>query len=306
MKEKNKALHIAILVIGIIAYLVLFMFMGPWKNKLPDAYMGVLSEIQVIIATILVTTNRKRGFITACALAVLSLVSAGMAVLRGVPTAITGVLIAIIIIATMGIIYGYLSTSENQREEITKQYEQIMDSNRIIQEQNDSLKAITYTDQLTGLPNRRYFQEQMEDAIKLQMPFTIIYIDMDNFKVINDQLGPKTGDAALIAYSERVSGYCGRKHKFARVAGDEFAILLAGEQTEADVLNIIEQLRRMFMEPVSALDAQVAVTASYGIAACPRDGKDSETLLDCAIMATYNAKANGKDRPCFFSPASGI
>ena len=306
MKEKNKTLHIVIMIICIIAYIATFMYMGPLKPKdgSLDSYMGAMTQVEIILCTVLITTNRARGFISACILSALSFFSALMGFLRGNTNALNGILISVISIATMSIIFIYLNINESQKKELSEQYDKTMDANRIMQEQNEALKTLTYTDRLTSIPNRQYFVEQMEEAIRLGMPFSVIYADADNFKYINDTLGPKTGDAALIAYAERFSGYCGRKYKFARVAGDEFAILLTGEQTEADVLNIIEQLRRMCSEPVNALGTSVGVTMSYGIVAHPRDGRDAEILLDNAVMATYNAKANGKDRPCFFSPSN--
>jgi len=296
-------MHIVILVICIIIYIAMILVTsrpGPMR-----AYNGIFAQIQVVASTVMVITNMKRGFIVAC---ILNAMNAAHSLVKFVQSSdassTPGIVIPVITILTVSIIFINASNNVKMSQELTEQYEKTMDSNRIIQEQNDSLKAMTYTDRMTGIPNRQYFLEQLEDAIRLGMPFSVIYADIDNFKMINDQLGPKTGDAALIAYAELVSSYCGRKYKFARAAGDEFAILITGEQSEADILNIIEQLRRMFMEPVNALGTPVSVTMSYGIVAHPRDGKNPDALLDSAIMATYNAKANGKDRPCFFSPAN--
>ncbi len=305
MKEKNKTRNIVIMIILVIMYMVVFMFMGPWKNEAISTYMGVLSALQLLITVGIVVTNRKRGFLVACILCALSVSSAATAMIRSHSNgSLPGIFTPVINIIEMAIILTYMLTSDKQKKELEEQYEKISDSSRIIQEQNDALKAITYTDRMTGIPNRQYFTQQIDEAIRLNMPFTLIYADVDNFKSINDTYGPKVGDAALIAYAERVSSYCGRKYKFARVAGDEFGILLTGEMTEADVMNMIEQLRKMFMDPINAMGTPIAVTMSYGIVAHPRDGRDTELLLDSAIMAVYNAKANGKDRPCFFSPSN--
>ncbi len=302
MEEKNKTKHIIVMVICIILYLIMYLLMGP---LLPDSlrnYVGIGSVIQIAIATILVVTNRKRGFIAGCALNGFAALMALMGYLRGQVTALQGVAIDIIAILMLYVIYYFLERSENQRAELSRQYEQIMDANRLMQEKDEALRTLAYHDRQSGLYNIHYMREQIEQLSQKQTPFALIYIDMDNFKGINDTFGPKTGDAAMKIYAERLSGYCGNRYLCARTS-DEFCILMNGEQTEADVLNMIEQLRRLFGEPVSVQGANLAMTASYGIVVHPRDGKTADTLLDSAIMAVYNAKANGKDRPCFFSQA---
>ncbi len=309
-EEKNKELHIALLIIGSIVFIVAMVIMSNSARtgaaaesgsppKTTINYQGVLAQVQVIISTALVITNKKRGFITVCILNVLSTCSGLMGALHN-PNAIPGAVIPVITIATMTIIYSYLIKSEAQRLELKDQYEKIMDSNRIMQEKDEALRTLAYTDRLTGMRNMQYFREQVEEAVKLNSPFTVIHMNIDNFKSINDTFGPRTGDTALVAYAERVAGYCGRKYICAR-SSDEFCILMMGEQTEADMMNMIEQFRRLFGEKITVQGTNLSVTASYGIVTYPNDGRNAETLLDNAVMAVYTAKANGKDRPCFYS-----
>ncbi|MBE6875765.1 MAG: GGDEF domain-containing protein [Ruminococcus sp.] len=301
-QEKNKGTHILILVICIAVYIVFMLLTGPIQIPQLSLFNGVFAQINVLMAIIMVVSNRKRGFISAVSLNAISCVLTLMRYLQEVESrALPGVFVPIVSIVSLSIIYGNLYQNQAMQEELNEQYEKIMDSNRIMQEKDDALKMLAYSDRLTGMQNMQYFREQMEEAVKLEMPFTMIYIDIDNFKGINDTFGPKTGDTALIAYAERLSSYCGRKYICARTNGDEFGVILTGEQTEADVLNIIEQLRRLFGEQITVQGAKLSVTASYGIVSHPRDGRNDETLLDSAIMAVYNAKANGKDRACFFS-----
>ncbi len=308
MKEKNKSLHIAIMIICILVYFFVFLLMGPLRRNpklefLSD-YMGVLSAFLVLLTTTLVTTNGKRGYIASACLCSLSIWSAASAVLRShTVNGLPGVFTPIVNMVAMTVILTFITTNQKQTKELNEQYEQIMDKNREMEEKDEALKIYAYRDLLTGMFNLRYFREHLEEAINKQEKFSVIYIDLDNFKGINDTFGPKIGDAALVSYAERISSYCGNKYLCARTAGDEFALLLMGEQTEADILNIIEQLRRLFGEQLSVQGANLSLTASYGVATHPRDGENAETLLDNVIMAVYNAKANGKDRPCFFSQA---
>ena len=301
--EKNKGLHIGILVVCIILYIINYLFMGPLKNEQTQLFMGVLTEVNVVLCTIIVTTNQKRGLITTIVLSAFSVFRAVMGVINGNQVAVVGVITPLITVGIAIIIYIFLNKSETQRLELSDQYEKLMDSNRIMQEKDEALRTLAYKDQMTQMNNLSYLREQMEEAINKNSAFALIYMDLDNFKVVNDTFGPRTGDAALKTYADRISSYCGNKYICARTNGDDFAIMIVGEPTEADILNMIEQIRRMFGEPVAIQGANISITASYGIAVHPRDGKNADILIDNAVMAVYNAKANGKDRPCFFSQA---
>jgi len=300
MNEKNKSLRIAGLVICAVVYLVVAIIIGPLKTEATEAYNGVFAQIQVLVSVILVSTNYSKGYIAACILNAYSFVSSLTSALKSHHMT-PGVVIPIITIISITVIYFNIRQNQQQKAELSEQYEKIMDSNRIMQEKDEALRAILYTDRLTGLYSMQYFQEKIEEAVRLNMHFAMVYIDIDNFKTINDTFGPKTGDAALKIYADRVKSFCGRKYICARVNGDEFGILMAGEQTEADILNMVEQLRIMFSKQITAQLTSLSVTASFGIALFPSDGNNAETLLDNAIIATYNAKATGKDRACFFA-----
>ena len=301
-QEKNKGMHIFILIICTIIYVIFMMLLGPIQIPKLQPFNGVFAQINILLAIVMTITNHKRGFITSVSLNAISFILTLTRYLQsGQSSVIPGVLIPVVSIVSLSVIYGNLAQNKVMQEELNEQYEKIMDSNRIMQEKDDALKMLAYSDRLTGLQNIQYFREQLEEAVKLGMPFTMIYVDIDNFKGINDTFGPKTGDTALIAYAERLSSYCGRKYICARINGDEFGMILTGEQTEADVLNIVEQLRRLFGEQITVQGANLSITASYGVVSHPRDGRSAETLLDSAVMAVYNAKANGKDRACFFS-----
>ena len=300
MNEKNKGLRIAGLVVCVIIYLIVALIMGPFKTEATSDYNGVFAQIQVLISVILVATNYSKGYIIAIILNAYTFVSSLTGVLMSHHMT-PGVVIPIITIISITVIYLNIKQNKQLNAELKDQYENLMDSHRITQEKDEALKAILYTDRLTGLYSMQYFQEKIEEAIRLNMPFALVYIDIDNFKSINDTFGPKTGDAALKIYAERVQSFCSRKYICSRVNGDEFGILMTGEQTEADILNMVEQLRIMFSKQITAQLTTLSMTASFGIVLYPSDGNDAEMLLDNAIIATYKAKASGKDRACFFS-----
>ena len=302
-QEKNKALNLVILIVGIILFLALFLLMRTLPTETATAYKGVISQIQVAISTVLVMTNHKRGYFAACALELFPALSSLIKIVNGTASrySTTGVMIPACAIILMSLIFFYLTRSEKQHDQLLEQYEAIMDTKRIMQEKNEALQELAYTDRLTGMQNKRSFCKQIEEDIQQDKPFSIIYFDLDDFKKINDTFGPKSGDSALKMYADRITAFCNRRYFCARLSSDEFGILLTGKQNETEMLNIIEQLRLTINKEINLHTNTLSLTASYGIVSYPNDGKTSETLLEHAEMAFYNAKASGKNKACFFS-----
>ena len=189
-------------------------------------------------------------------------------------------------------------------EELTESYEQLIETNRVIQEKDEKLTYLAYYDVLTSMPNRQLFIDKLEANITNSNPCTIIYSDIDDFKKINDIYGHNVGDAILCAYAERLKTFCTDPNFVARIGGDEFGIILNGSLPEASIINYIEKIRNLISEPVNVNGALFRTTMSYGIASYPQDGRNSVEIFRCTDIAVFNAKANGKDRPCFFSQNS--
>ena len=298
MKEKNKSLNMPVLVIGILIFLAL----ATAIQQIPQSVQGIITQIEVIVATIIVITNKKIGIITAMVLFAYVIFGAAFSLQAGNKMGIVAILTSVVTIIILNLIYFFLHKNEQQHAQLLKQYEEMMDSNRLMQEKDEALQTLAYQDEMTDMHNFVYFREQIENAIRQNTDFALIYMDLDNFKAVNDKFGPEVGDEALKIYASRLKAYCGTKYLCARTSGDDFALLLSGTPAQAEILHLVEQLRKVLGEPVSAQGvSNITTTASYGIVVSPRDGKDTDTLLDNAIFAVYNAKANGKDRPCFFS-----
>ena len=299
-QEKNKAFNIFVLVVGILLFMAIFMIEGPLA--LAPSYNGVFGQILVLISTLIVVTNGKRGFIVSIILNGLSMLSALMAILRTHrPGALPGVITPLCTILTMALIFVYIDRSRKMHAELNENYEQMIEQNRVMKEKDDALTYLAYYDRMTTLPNKQRFMDMLGERMAQRAPFTIVHGDVDDFKRINDAYGHKAGDDVIRTYAERLEKYCGSRYTVARTGGDEFGILLDGNVTEADILNIIGQVSQLFSDPVMVSGEPVSVTLSFGVAAHPRDGADPETLLDCADAAVYSAKVGGKNRTCFFS-----
>ena len=169
---------------------------------------------------------------------------------------------------------------------------------------------MAHHDALTGLANRFLLMERLGQAmVKAQREansVSVVFIDLDGFKPINDSLGHKAGDTLLKTMAERMQGCVRTADTVARLSGDEFVVLLeeelSGDQSRA--LSIVERLQMTVAEPVSIADHRVRVSCSIGVATSPQDGIDPDALLTNADIAMYRAKQRGRDTHNFFSEST--
>lgn len=166
----------------------------------------------------------------------------------------------------------------------------------------DQIEHMAYYDVLTGLPNRAQFENEINKQINHNVRgnyFMITYIDIDNFKNINDSMGHQVGDLFLNYFGERLKAEIGSPHIVARLGGDEFAILFARINKE-DVLLKLEALMQRISQSWTIENRQFYISMSVGVVAYPYDGTDSTTLLKNADIAMYSAKREGKNRIQFY------
>ena len=166
------------------------------------------------------------------------------------------------------------------------------------------LLHISRTDQLTGLPNRVVFNEQLDLSIKSARrnagKCAVLFIDLDRFKIINDTWGHAAGDALLIEVAERIRGSVREGDVLARVGGDEFVVILNEVSHRDQAALIARQILSAVRHRIFLGGHENQTTASVGIAMFPSDGSDVETLTKNADKAMYCAKEHGKNGFCFF------
>jgi diguanylate cyclase (GGDEF)-like protein/PAS domain S-box-containing protein len=154
-------------------------------------------------------------------------------------------------------------------------------------------------DGLTGLPNRSLLMDRLELAIKLarrnRHSLTLLFIDLDRFKIINDSLGHDAGDLLLKTVTQRVSQIVRTSDTFARLGGDEFVLLLPNAVPEDVLERLVGRIAAAVAEPVLLGEHEVAVTCSIGCSIYPQDGEDAATLLKHADVAMYRAKEQGRN-----------
>jgi len=164
---------------------------------------------------------------------------------------------------------------------------------------------LAHHDALTDLPNRVSFREQLQRELERTRrgeQLAVLYIDIDEFKSVNDSLGHSAGDELLKAVASRLRR-CIRETDFvARLGGDEFAIVQTGIKQPCDVVELVKRIYEAIREPHECLGHQIATDASIGIALAPNDGTELDQLLKNADLAMYGAKADGRRTYRFFEP----
>ncbi|GAB6841242.1 diguanylate cyclase (GGDEF)-like protein [Methylorubrum rhodinum] len=158
-------------------------------------------------------------------------------------------------------------------------------------------------DALTDLPNRLLLRERIEGAITLarrDTGFAVLCLDLDNFKQVNDTLGHAVGDELLRAVAHRLRACLREVDTVARLGGDEFAVIQAGVESPADAGTLARRIRDVVSAPYALTHHSITVGVSIGIALAPSDGLEPDRLMQCADVALYRAKADGRGVHRFF------
>jgi diguanylate cyclase (GGDEF)-like protein/PAS domain S-box-containing protein len=171
---------------------------------------------------------------------------------------------------------------------------------------NEKIEHMAHYDALTDLPNRVLFREQIERELKkaaVGEQFALLYIDIDEFKGINDSLGHHVGDELLKVIANRIRGCIKETDLIARLGGDEFAVIQTGVDSVADVERFVGSIYQEIRQPYQCLGHQLSTDASIGIALAPQDGTELDQLIKNADLAMYAAKSGGRRIHRFFEPA---
>lgn len=164
-------------------------------------------------------------------------------------------------------------------------------------------------DELTEIPNRYLFLERLEQGIahaeRYSQDFALLYIDLDNFKYVNDLHGHHVGDLLLAEAAARLKSRVRASDTPARIGGDEFTLLLVNTRNDQDVKKIAAQLVDSLKAPYVLEGIRCVIGASIGVSFYPRDGQTSEELLQKADAAMYQVKQKGGNDYCFYSETQG-
>lgn len=171
-----------------------------------------------------------------------------------------------------------------------------------IEERERQIVHSALHDGLTELPNRRFFIEKLDRAVARQSAVhrtMLVFVDLDNFKVINDTMGHPVGDALLREAGRRLQDQF-PDHMVARFGGDEFGLLVTGLSDSADPASLARTIHSVLNENITIDGRSMQLTASFGMAVGPQDGQSGDELLKNADLALYRAKSEGKGTYHFF------
>ncbi len=160
-------------------------------------------------------------------------------------------------------------------------------------------------DALTGLPNRTLLYDRMQQAVLHSERYSnitaIAFLDLDQFKFINDSLGHQVGDELLKITAQRLTSCLRESDTVARQGGDEFVLLLTSQPDEESITQTMQRVLHEVSQPWTANDLEFRITCSIGVTLCPDDGRDVETLLKNADSAMYKAKELGRNNFQYFA-----
>jgi diguanylate cyclase (GGDEF)-like protein/PAS domain S-box-containing protein len=169
----------------------------------------------------------------------------------------------------------------------------------------EKINFLAFNDELTKLPNRRYFDQLLEKELHSAKgkgeSFVLMLLDLDRFKYVNDTFGHSVGDLLLKEIAHRLNNVLGNKGIVARMGGDEFTLLMPNVQSVNEVSEMAEKILSIVKKTIEINKNEIFITTSIGIVQYPVDGDDSQTLMIKADQAMYSAKEKGKSTYEFYS-----
>lgn len=163
----------------------------------------------------------------------------------------------------------------------------------------ERMQYLAYYDALTGLPNRRLFLDRLNNSLSQarrdQHMLAVLFVDLDEFKQVNDTFGHKTGDDLLVCATEHMNCCLRESDTLARIGGDEFAVILPAIPDTDAAINVARKFMDCYAKPLNVNGKKLSVSASIGISIFPDDGEDVEDLLHHADTAMYRVKEAGRN-----------
>ena len=198
-------------------------------------------------------------------------------------------------------------SSPDELGELTESFNAMM---RDVREDRELLNYQAYYDSLTGLPNRMLAMEHLYSEINRayhdRTRFAVLFIDLDNFKLVNDTMGHQFGDELLKVISQRFKAVLRESDTIARLGGDEFLVLLPTKNDPAEIHYVADRLLDSMSEAVQLNEREVFIHCSIGIALFPDDGNTADVLMANADNAMYQAKLTSGGSVCFFAPEMNV
>jgi len=284
---------------------LVFYFLWAGEGVRDEAVLGYPA---ILVLSSIISTARV--FISLLVVMVVSLLAIGLANTTGwyVNTTTGSHLNAAVILVMILMVTGY--SIRLLINDIRRLVLELSDENRRHQESRDHIEKLVNHDALTGLPNRVLvedrFQNMVHESRRSGAQVALVFIDLDNFKPINDSMGHSVGDDYLRTIASRLEQQLRMSDTVARFGGDEF-VLLMGNMTDQDTIaDRVQELLMSLRQPIWVEGHELTTTASIGIALAPQDAETFSDLLRMADMAMYESKGAGRNNLHFYNTTMNV
>lgn len=243
----------------------------------------LLFQIQLIMLVLMLIKYKRKGYYTDLCICTYNITIIIISIFKGrnpfFPIALTTQMMDLFILS---ILYKQLISIDKGKQKVNQ---------------------LSTEDPLTGLPNRTYVQSYLSSKIagSPSNNFSLLFIDLDNFKIVNDSLGHEVGDIFLKETANNLRTTLRGEDFLGRMGGDEFIVIIPGEKIETEVFQIAKRLSDSISNPVIYRNKEIRITASFGITQFPKDGTTTTELLQRTDMAMYRGKALGKQHITFYN-----
>lgn len=288
--NNKKGFVYSIIVVYIIMYVVTMIIQRTFSKV--AMISGVVAQLQVITSIFLVILFDNVGYRTAVIMNIIQEIKVLIVVVfYEAQESLPGTIQPMCTIITMYFLINTIRYLKDKIDETVFQKEQ--------------LNYLAHYDSLVSVPNRTMVIDHINELIKKskkeQLGFALVFIDLDDFKKINDLLGHGTGDEFLISVASKICKIIKPNDMFGRVGGDEFALIIHEEVDKDKIINYLKSIMKVLNSDVELGDLKLKTTASFGVSIYPDDGNTCEDLIKCADMAMYKVKSIGKNGIKFFN-----
>lgn len=307
--SKAKPVHWILLVLCVLLYMLLNLLLI--KLSYHDEFVqlinvqlkkstlsGIVAQGQVI-AIILITLNpiKRSNWVAIFLCSFTGLTALLRVVIKGYIDALPGAIIAIITVCISIIISSY-------GKNLNSQIHRVLEYSRIVKRNEVMLHNLAFYDTLTGLPNRKMIMDEIELLTDPALPntkdFKLVYLDLDNFKKINDTMGHYVGDIILKQAALRWKKQCHKEDLLGRVGGDEFIIIIRHKASSVQLMEYLNGFCMALTDAIIIDHKDFYISASFGVTKYPEDALNADELLRNADIALYKAKNLGKNDIQFF------
>lgn len=291
--EYNNSIALNVKSLQLVCFAVIFVFLLFIQfNTVRGSLAGIISQFELMISICLEVKFNKQGYLTAvllnCSQFIISIIHI---IFLNRTDVMPGFITPICTIIILSLIYNNTNQLNDKITEILSQKEK--------------LNNLAYFDSLAGIPNRSMVLRKMQFIINLSklenIRFVLVFIDLDDFKKINDSLGHATGDDFLLAVVSRICSVIDKNDLLGRIGGDEFALLIQRPLKDDEIVEYIESIKISLNQPFQVGNFVLNTSASFGVSVFPDDGQTSDELLKNADMAMYKVKSSGKNDINFFN-----